>query len=228
MTKQNASQQHPGQQNGAGEAASVPHADVPADESIIVEATVSGGEELPEGASGSVVAEFDDLSGAPPAEATPEQMIAQLQAELDAEHARYATLHDNFQRAAAEFQNSRRRQEKQTAEAIDRASTRVIRKLIPVLDDLDNAFEHVPASAGDDQAAWVDGFRQIQRKLITLLEEEGVTQIPSVGAFDPTLHEAVSSEPNENVPSGDIIAALRAGYIQRGHVLRPALVRVSA
>ncbi len=208
------------EQNGAGDNAPEPVAD----DNIMAEATAAGPGDAPE----IVAAEFDDASGALPAQATPEQVIAQMQAELDSERARNAELYDKFQRSAAEFQNTRRRQEKQTAEAIERASTLVIRKLIPVLDDLDLAFDRVPASLGEDQVAWVEGFRQIQRKLQGILEEEGVKQIPSDAAFDPKHHEAVSSEPNESVPSGHIIATLRVGYEQRGHVLRPALVRVSA
>lgn len=216
MTEQNLQNQ-----NGAAKQFEEPRADA----SIIAEATASGGANA---AGAGVPAEFDDQSGALLAEATPEQVIAQMQVELEAERTRYNELFDKFQRSAAEFQNTRRRQEKQTSEAIERASTHVVRKLLPVIDDLDLAFERVPASLTEDQAAWVDGFRQIQRKLHGLLDDEGVKPIPSDGAFDPTHHEAVSSEPNDGVPSGRIIATLRVGYEQRGQILRPALVRVSA
>lgn len=216
MTEQNVQNR-----NGAAEQYEEPRAD----ESIIAEASHSGGADA---AAASVEAVFDNQSGALPAEATPEQVIAQMQVELEAERTRYNELFDKFQRSAAEFQNTRRRQEKQTSDAIDRASTQVVRKLLPVIDDLDLAFESVPAFFTEDQAAWVEGFRQIQRKLQGLLEDEGVKPIPNDGEFDPTHHEAVSSEPNDGVPSGHIIATLRVGYEQRGHILRPALVRVAA
>jgi len=236
MTKHNAQNQ-----NGAAEQPNASHADMPRGdgprgdgrhgdestiaESIIAEASASGGGQA---TGAAVTAEFDDPSGTPPVEATPEQVIAQMQQELEGERSRYTDLFDKFQRTAAEFQNTRRRQEKQMADAIDRASTQVVRKLLPVIDDLDLAFDRAPASLGEDQAAWVEGFRQIQRKLLGLLEEEGVKPISSAGEFDPTHHEAVSSEPNDGVPSGHIIATFRVGYEQRGHILRPALVRVSA
>lgn len=209
------------QQNGAGKQEDAPHDD----ELVIAEAAAAGGADE---APATVVASFDDASGAPPAEPTAEQVQEQLQAELAAERARYAELYDKFQRSAADFQNARRRQDKQTSDAIERAATQVIRKLLPVLDDLALAFDHVPATLTEEQAPWVDGFRQIQRKLLVVLEDEGVTAIPSTGTFDPALHEALSSEPNDQVPSGEIIATLRVGYAQRGHILRPALVRVSA
>ncbi len=207
-------------QNGANDDAPDKIENASDEQAVVAEATAASGE----GDSPT----FDGKSGAPPAEPTPEQVIAQMQAELADEAARYADLHDKFQRSAAEFQNARRRQEKQTSEAIERASTHVIRRLIPVIDDLALAFDGVPPTIDETQSAWVDGFRQIQRKLLALLEDEGVKPIPSDGAFDPTLHEAVTSEPSESVPSGHIISTLRVGYEQRGHVLRPALVRVAA
>jgi molecular chaperone GrpE len=73
----------------------------------------------------------------------------------------------------------------------------------------------------------VEGFRQIQKKLLALLEEEGVSAIPAEGEFDPMLHEAVMSEPSETVESGHITGLLRGGYLHKGRVLRPALVRVA-
>lgn len=155
-------------------------------------------------------------------------IIRQLEGELAAERARAGELLDKLQRSAAEFQNTRRRQEKQMAEAIERASTHVVKRLLPVLDDLDLAFQNVPEGLPAEQAAWVAGFRQIQKKLLGLLEDEGVTPIPTEGPFDPMRHEAVTGEPNDSVPSGHIIATLRVGYEHGGTVLRPAMVRVAA
>lgn len=171
---------------------------------------------------------FDAATGAPPAETSNDQLVAQLQSELEAEKARYAELYDKFQRSAAEFQNARRRLEKQMSDAIDRASVRIVTRLLPQVDDLGLAFAHLPENPSDDQMAWIDGFRQIQKKLLALLDEEGVTLMALDGEFDPTRHEAVSSEPNESVESGHIISTLRVGYEQKGRVLRPALVRVAA
>ena len=178
-------------------------------------------EESPEAA-------FDAETGALPAELPLEELVAQLQTELEGERARFSELTDRFQRSAADFQNARRRQERQLGEAIERASGAVIRRIIPVLDDFDHAFGAIPAELSDGEVAWVDGFRQIQRKLLAVLEEEGVTPMATEGEFDPTRHEAISSEPNDAVESGHIIATLRVGYEQNGHVIRPALVRVAA
>ncbi len=153
-------------------------------------------------------------------------IVAGLEAELAEARTRSAEAAERYQRMAAEFQNSRRRQEKQLADEIDRASAHLVRRLLPIVDDFDLAFNNVPAGV-DAASPWVEGFRQIQKKLHAMLEEAGVEQIAAEGEFDPTLHEAISSEPSDSVASGAIIAAVRSGYMLKGQVLRPALVRVA-
>ena len=153
--------------------------------------------------------------------------IAALQAELAAAEAKNADLVDKLQRTAAEFQNSRRRQEKQLADEIERASGHIVQQLLPVVDDLELAFANVPVEVTESSGAWLEGFRQIRKKLDTLLEDRGVVVIAKEGPFDPMRHEAISNEPSEEVESGHIIQTLRAGYEHKGRVLRPALVRVA-
>lgn len=168
------------------------------------------------------------------AEAAPSdaEVIAQLRVDLAAAEAKSADYLDRLQRTAAEFQNSRRRLENQVVEETERANAGLLLRILPVLDDFERAFEHgAGGNDGDDispeQTAWLEGFRQIQKKLMDLLVEQGVTQIATNGEFDPMHHEAITSEPSESVPSGHIIATLRNGYEYRGRVLRPALVRVA-
>lgn len=171
-------------------------------------------------------------NGAVPAEEQTEPtettIIAQLRTELATAQAKSDDLLDKLQRTAAEFQNSRRRQEKQLADEIDRASTHIIQRLLPVIDDLDLAFQNLPAEVEQNGGAWLEGLRQIHKKLMQLLEDRGVTAIAKEGAFDPNRHEAVSNEPSETVASGHIIQTLRTGYEHKERVLRPALVRVAA
>jgi molecular chaperone GrpE len=164
-------------------------------------------------------------------------VITQLREELAATQAKADEYLDKLQRSAAEFQNSRRRLEAQQAEEIERANGALIKRLVPVLDDLDLAFQNLPselqsAEAGGgapvQQVAWVQGFRQIRKKLFDVLADQGVTAIDTSGEFDPNEHEAISSEPSETVASGHIIAEVRAGYLYKGRVLRPALVRVAS
>ena len=153
-------------------------------------------------------------------------LLASIEAQLAAERARADELLEKSQRLSAEFQNARRRQEKQLTDEIERANTYLIKRLLPVVDDFDLAFANVPAEL-DSGAPWVEGFRQIQKKLQTLLEEENIAPIPPDGEFDPVLHEAIMSEPSDSVPSGYLIATLRKGYTHKGRTLRPAMVRVA-
>jgi molecular chaperone GrpE len=156
-----------------------------------------------------------------------DELIEDLKAQLSKAETRADELRDQLQRTAAEFQNSRRRQERQLAEEIERASSHLLKRILPIIDDINLAFDNVPQDLVESQSAWLEGFRQIQKKLYAVLEDEGVTEMALDGAFDPTRHEAVTSEQHEQAPSGHIIETLRAGYEYKGRVLRPALVRVA-
>lgn len=157
----------------------------------------------------------------------PNEIIARLEAEVAEAQNKVEQYVDQMQRTAAEFQNARRRQERQLQESIDRATENFVRRLLPVLDDFDLAFKNVPGSLSDEESAWIQGFQRIQQKLSTLLTDEGVTPIAQDGEFDPNQHEAVTNEPNDSVDSGHIIETLRIGYAYKDKVLRPALVRVA-
>jgi molecular chaperone GrpE len=115
---------------------------------------------------------------------------------------------DGWQSALADFQNYRKRVER------DRDAERVamkgdlIRSVLPVLDDLERALQNRPE---DD--AWSNGIELIQRKLLGLLEAEGVKRIEAEGAvFDPNFHEAIAQETAADVESGRVIAVMQQGY----------------
>ncbi len=158
---------------------------------------------------------------------TPAETIARLEAELAETRAKADQYLDQMQRAAAEFQNTRRRQERQLQESIERATEGLIRRLLPVIDDFELAFNNIPTTLQGEEVAWVEGFQRIHQKLTTLMADEGITPIAPDGEFDPNRHEAVTHEPSDSVESGHIIATLRTGYAYRERVLRPALVRVA-
>jgi molecular chaperone GrpE len=130
---------------------------------------------------------------------------------------------DALQRERADFTNYRRRMELERDQSGHWTSGETIKKILPVLDDLERALAHRPA---DD--SWADGIELVCRKFQSLLEKEGVTRIDAEGKpFDPNLHEAVMQEPNENYESGTVIAVLQQGYIHGERVLRPAMVKVA-
>lgn len=158
---------------------------------------------------------------------TPAETIVRLEAELAAAQAQAAEAIDRMQRTAADFQNTRKRQERLLHESLERATERLLVALLPVVDDFNLAFQNLPDTLKQEEAAWLDGFRRIHTKLTGILIDEGVTPVEMDGPFDPNRHEAVTHEPSEEVESGHIIATLRPGYVNKERVLRPALVRVA-
>jgi molecular chaperone GrpE len=129
-----------------------------------------------------------------------------------------------LQRVAADFDNFRRRVQRDQAENVERASQRVIEGLLPTLDALDAATAFEPQSPSEEKIR--EGVLSTRSQLLETLAREGFEPIPAVGeAFDPKVHEAVSG-PGEG--SGDLFigAELRRGYVMRGRVIRPSLVTV--
>jgi len=152
---------------------------------------------------------------------------AALREELDKVKAQAAEYLDGWQRARAELANARKRFEKERSEVSQLANGSLIAKLLPVLDDLDRAMKTVPGDLA--QHTWVDGVALIQRKFRSLLESEGVRpiEVKPGDKFDPTWHEAVTHEENQDHKEGEIIAEVQKGYQFGDQVLRPALVRVA-
>lgn len=145
-----------------------------------------------------------------------QKQLAELQAQVD-------EYKDGWQRSVADFQNYRRHVEAEKAETYQTAVGGIIKRYLPVLDDLERALAACPA----DQA-WVDGIELICRKLQSILEAEGLSRIETEGQiFDPHFHEAISQEPSEDHASGQIIAVVQNGYMLGDRVIRPALVRVA-
>ncbi len=133
---------------------------------------------------------------------------------------------DRYLRAAAEFANARRRAEMRADNEVRAARERVLGSVLPVVDDLDRAFQSVPDDARE--STWVEGFTLIQRKLQNTLQREGVTPIEAVDQpFDATRHQAVIVEVADDVPSGTVLQVLQQGYMLDDRVLRPAMVKVA-
>ncbi len=135
--------------------------------------------------------------------------------------AKAAEYLDLLQRERAAFINFRRRSEAERADSQHYATGQLLKKLLPVVDDLDRALTLAPAGE-----SWVEGVRMIARKFHSLLEAEGVTPVEAVGLpFDPAVHEAVAYE--EGGAGTDVVLEEFArGYRHRDRVLRPAMVRV--
>jgi molecular chaperone GrpE len=150
--------------------------------------------------------------------------IETLRAELESARTKAAENLDGWQRALAEFQNYRKRIERDRASDQTAMKGDLIKKVLPVLDDLDRALQNRPSND-----AWAGGIELIQRKLRAILEAEGLTRIEAEGTqFDPTVHEALSQEPVDGAESGQVVEVMQQGYMLGDRVIRPAQVRVAA
>jgi molecular chaperone GrpE len=149
-----------------------------------------------------------------------------LKQQLEQEQAKAAEYLDNWRRAAADLANYRKRMERESSEITRAANADLIRRLLPILDDFDRAFQTVPADLRD--LTWVDGIMLIFRKMQAILELEGLKPIEALGKpFDPHLHEAVVHEETDKYEDGLVIGELQKGYMLNDRVLRPTLVKVA-
>jgi len=169
--------------------------------------------------------------GEPQAEAIPEEVeeddLTRLSRQLEETQAKSEEYLDGWQRSRAEFANYRRREEQRRKQLNTQAQSALLSRLLPVLDDLDRAFQMIPEDARG--SGWVEGLSLVGHKLQTVLEKEGLSilQVQTGDAFDPNYHEAVTHEPSDDCEAGQIIEVLQRGYTLDDVVLRPALVRVS-
>ncbi|HEX9923265.1 MAG TPA: nucleotide exchange factor GrpE, partial [Anaerolineae bacterium] len=191
----------------------------------------TGGEEATAAKSQSEISETEEELQAVVEEATdnkePAEEAPSLEEQLVLAREEAGRNLENWQRAAAEMANFKRRQEEQMRLQRDRIKGEVLAGLISALDDMDLAFQNVPEEISGQLVGWVEGFRLVQRKLDKILDDQGVALIKTDGEFDPNLHEAVSHEDSDGHQEGQIIEELRKGYRIGQRVLRPALVRVA-
>jgi molecular chaperone GrpE len=149
-------------------------------------------------------------------------------AELERERDDYR---DRWMRTAAEFENYRKRIERERREQRDQALSDFLRELLLIVDDFDLALK-VDSEKGDKtdrgHSQYRKGVELIHAKLHDLLRKQGVTPIEALGAdFDPNLHQAVTHEPSPEHRDGEVIGELRRGYLMNGRLLRPAMVKVA-
>ena len=155
------------------------------------------------------------------------ESVDSLKKQLEECQAQSDNYLDQWRRAAAEFANYKKRTEREQTEVTKHCNAAVLARLLPTVDDMDRAFESLPEVL--EGSPWVEGMVLVHRKLHAFLEQEGVRTIEAEGqTFDPALHEAVTHEPNDAVPEGDIIGEVQKGYLLNDRVLRAAKVRVSA
>ncbi len=135
-------------------------------------------------------------------------------------------LRDRLLRTTAEFDNFRKRVDRDRREMADRAAESLLLDLLPVVDDLERAL--AVEATGEGAEAYRRGVELIHKQLTELLARRGVKVLDALGAdFDPHLHQAVASEPADGHRDGEVIAVLRTGYLLNDRLLRPAMVKVA-
>ena len=148
--------------------------------------------------------------------------VAALQKALAEEKEKAEKYLANWQRTQADFVNFKRRTEQERAEVNNFANSTLILNLLPVIDDLERALEHITEDV--EGSAWVDGIKLIYKKLKTTLEAQGLAEIEAEGEdFDPNFHEAVMCVEGED---GKVIEEIQKGYKYRDRVIRPSKVKV--
>ena len=147
---------------------------------------------------------------------------ADLLAELTEEK---NALQDRLLRIAAEFDNYRKRVDRDRRDQADAAVASAVEDLLPIVDNLERALE---APAGEDADSYRQGVELIHRQMMDVLRRRGVTPIESVGTdFDPQIHQAVAHEASPEHREGEVMEEFRRGYKLGDRLLRPAMVKVA-
>ena len=132
-------------------------------------------------------------------------------------------LNVKYMRLMADFQNFKRRTEKEKSDIYAFANEKIVRELLDVIDNFERAL-----AAGNDGDKFLEGMEMILKQLLAVLERAGVAEIKCLGEdFDPNFHNAVMTEDSAEYESGKVTAVLQKGYILNSRVVRPAMVKVA-
>lgn len=199
----------------------------PTEESIAAENAAASAEqeaaETTDASAQPLADEPTDAENSPEEQASTEETdkdeIADLKAEVEAEQNKYLRL-------LADFDNFKRRSQKDREIASKFRSQSLLTDLLPVLDNFERAM--AVGANSDDTASIMKGVEMVQKSLLEAVKREGLEEIPAVGEpFDPNFHQAVMQEKDDNAEPGIVLQELQKGYTLKGRVLRPAMVKVN-
>jgi molecular chaperone GrpE len=135
---------------------------------------------------------------------------------------------DKYVRSVADLENARKRQRRELEDARADTKIRVLKEMLPVVDNLERAIEHATQNQTADQTAIVDGLKLVVRQFMHAFERLEVTPIDADNQpFDPNLHEAISQIETDTHPPGTVVSVLQRGYKAGDRLLRPAMVVVA-
>ena len=153
-----------------------------------------------------------------------ETMTGNGPAEIERLKEELAREHDMYLRALADYDNYRRRVERERSAAARSGKRELILQLLDVLDGFDRALQHI----GDAPSSVSEGVQLLYRKLLSVLEAQGVTPMQSLGeTFNPELHDAIGTVKSEDAEPGTVAEEMQRGYRWGNDLLRPARVRVA-
>ena len=155
-----------------------------------------------------------------------EEVIKALEEKLEAEQEKSKECLTRLQYLQADFENYRKRTEKVAQDALRNSNERLVSCLIDVLDDLEYAIS--AGATTENKDALLDGIRMIHNNLDKILEKEGLEKLECVGRhFDPNLHEVLTQVPSKEHESGTVIEETRKGFLFKGKVIRPSIVKIA-
>lgn len=156
----------------------------------------------------------------------PQEQIQDLEERLEQEQNKAQEYLKQLKYLQADFENYRKRIERQVQELTDRSKDKLVAALLCVVDDLERAL--ISGKESDDGAALLKGVEMIHGNLTRMLEKEGLERIDAKGkVFDPSLHEIVFRIPRNDCEEGLVLEEVRKGFVFKGRVLRPCMVNIS-
>ena len=200
------------------------------EESIAAEQPVNGAaaEEIEQSESSDVEPELAEIGEALDDDSIPvDEKLELIKAAWEASEEKAAEYLDGWQRAKAEFSNYKKRVVRDREQFNREAVGKVVKNYLSVVDDLERALKDQPKD--EYITAWASGIELIYRKLVTTLENDGVTPMDVNGkVFDPNLHEAIAQIESSDHESGQIVEVIQTGYMVGERVLRPARVCIAS
>lgn len=137
-------------------------------------------------------------------------------------------LYDRLLRSQAEFENARRRAERERTEFVQYAGMELVREILPVVDDFERALQSGAGLAEGPAKDYIKGIELIYQRLVDRLTKIGLEPMEAAGKlFDPNLHQAVERVETDEVPDQTVVSEFQRGYFFKGRLLRPAMVKVA-
>lgn len=158
-------------------------------------------------------------------QAKAEEEITSLKEQLQVKEGQTEELFQRLQRLQQDFDNFRRRTQKEKEELVQTAEASLVETLLPVIDNFERAIQ----TSSGDEGAFREGIEMIIKQMQKILNDAGLEPVEAVGSiFDPNLHEAVMVAEEESCQENTVVEELQKGFLFAGKVLRPAAVKVSS